>query len=300
MKLHVLLVLLLLNSAPVLALAGPCPPDGYTREALLDIRAQEFRLADDQKRNALAIGLLGCVSDPDPAIRDGVAFEGLATWMRGDALDTATIDALYTGLMEQLADQTDVNGFQQPFAALLLAEVARTDRVKPAFTEQRRAALVAATAMYLNQITDYRGYSESEGWRHGVAHASDLVLQLVLNPNINAGQVAVLMQSLAQQVSPPGAVFYIYGEPGRLARAVFYAHRRDIISQQDWQTWMAGITAPAPLASWADAYSSQAGLAKRHNTLAFLTALLFYAEAADDENGRALAVMVMNAIQQVM
>jgi hypothetical protein len=110
----------------------------------------------------------------------------------------------------------------------------------------------------------------------------------------------MLMEALAKQVAPPGAVFYTYGEPGRLARAVFYAHRRDDLSAEYWTQWLAAITSPAPMAAWAEAYSSQAGLAKRHNTLAFLTALLFYAEAAGDEKGELLNSEVMNAIKQVM
>lgn len=281
-------------------LAAPCPPADYSRQDLLDIKAQEFSVADDQKRNALAVSLLACVADPDPLIRDGVVYEAYATWLRAEALDAASVDALYNGLMAQLSAAGDEGGFQQPFAALLLSEVARTDRVTPAFSAQRRADLVAATSEYLLQLDDYRGYSETEGWRHGVAHASDLVLQLVLNDNISAEQVSQLMAAVVRQVAPEGEVFYIYGEPGRLARAVFYAHRRNVLSEDDWKTWLAAIASPAPQESWGQAFSSQAGLAKRHNTLTFLTALLFYAEAAEDENGKRLAKEVLSAIMQVM
>lgn len=293
-------LILMLLAVSMTTLAAPCPPADYSRQDLLDIKAQEFAISDAQKRNALAVGLLGCVADPDPRIRDGVVYESYATWLRAEALDAATVDTLFNGLMEQLSSNEDQLGFQQPFAALLMSEVARTDRVKPTFTTQRRAELVTATSTYLLQVDDYRGYSETEGWRHGVAHASDVVLQLVLNDNINAEQVSQLMAAVAHQVAPTGDVFYIYGEPGRLARAVFYAYRRNILAEKDWKAWFTAIINPSPLDNWGQSFSSQTGLAKRHNTLSFLTALLFYAEAAEDENGMRLAQEVMNAIKQVM
>lgn len=301
MKFRLLFVpVLLLSAIPTMVLAAACPPADYSRQDLLDIKAQEFVISDDRKRNALAVGLLACVADPDPMIRDGVVYESYATWLRAEALDADTVDTLLSGLMVQLSSSEDQNGFQQPFAALLLSEVARTDRVKANFSTQKRAALVAATGAYLMQVDDYRGYSETEGWRHGVAHASDLVLQLVLNDNISAEQVSQLMAAVAGQVAPAGAVFYIYGEPGRLARAAYYAHRRNVLGEDDWQAWLTAISNPAPLESWGQAFSSQAGLAKRHNTLAFLTALLFYAEAAEDENGARLSKQVMGAIMRLM
>ena len=43
----------------------------------------------------------------------------------------------------------DTNGFQQPFAALVLSEVARTDRIDPWMTPAMRSELVTAAATYL-------------------------------------------------------------------------------------------------------------------------------------------------------
>ena len=77
------------------------------------------------------------------------------------------------GLLEQLQAADDAAGFRKPFAALALSEVARSDRVEPVFTGEQREQLVAAAAAYLGGVRDYRGFSETEGWRHGVAHNGD-------------------------------------------------------------------------------------------------------------------------------
>ena len=73
------------------AMATACPPEGTTRAALLELKAARFEVASDAERNRLAPALLGCLDDPDPAIRDGVVFEGLSTWLRGGKLAPATV-----------------------------------------------------------------------------------------------------------------------------------------------------------------------------------------------------------------
>jgi hypothetical protein len=296
------LIFLLLQFAVVVQVAHAtdnCPPAPYNRTQLQEIKQSGFEIEYDGKRNTLAIALLACVSDSDPDIRDGIAYEGIATWLRGKKLNTETNEALYAGLLLLIANENDENGFEQPFAALILSEVARTDRVEDTFSPEKRAELVNVAALYLSNVRDYRGFSESEGWRHGVAHGADLVLQLVLNENINDEQVALLMEAIATQVSPPGEVFYIYGEPGRLARAAFYAHRRAVLTTSFWQTWFEAISNPEPLESWNSSYSTQSGLAKRHNTLAFLSALNLYASASNDEQSNALSMLVIDASKAV-
>jgi len=285
----------------VQAIAGDaCPPPAYSMQQLFQLKQTGFKIDDAGERNALALALAACVGDPDPAMRDGVVFEGLSSWMRGQQLTSQTIMALYENLRGQISSDADPDGFQQPFAALILSEIARTDRVEASFTPAMRAQLVELSANYLSRVRDYRGFSDTEGWRHGVAHGSDLVLQLVLNPNIDAAQIQQLMASVASQVAPEGEVFYIFGEPGRLARSVIYAYRRGILEDAAWAGWFDSISDPQPLKNWSASYTSRMGLARRHNTLAFLMAMHLNAIAAGDEQGEALAEIVMQTISRVL
>jgi hypothetical protein len=276
-----------------------CPPTGYARESLIELKQNGFMIAEQEQRDKLAVDLMGCLADPDPALRDGVAFEGVSTWMRGQQLSTGTVLAIYANLLNQVQDPSDANGFQQPFAALMLAEVARVDRLENVLSPEMRGELVDVATRYLTGVTDYRGFSDTEGWRHGVAHGSDLVVQLVLNPNILPPQIEQLMGAVASQIAPAGAVFYVYGEPGRLARAAYYAWSRGIVDDAFWNGWFAGITNPRPMDNWGQSFASQSGLAKRNNTLSFLLALHFNAILAEDESGQALARRVMQTITEV-
>lgn len=292
-----LLLILWLLSATAFA---ACPPPGYSRESLATLRANAFALADDAARNALAIALLDCLDAPDPALRDGIAFEALSTWLRGGQLDTPTRARLLSALQPMLQPTTTVDvGFRRPFAALVLSEVARTDRVSPWLDAPQREALVTAATQYLISVDDYRGFDDHEGWRHGVAHGSDLLLQLVLNPALDAAQLDRMLMAITRQIAPPGEHTYVFGEPERLARPVLYAALRDAYTAQRWQAWFAAIASPAPLPDWGAALQSRAGLARRHNLRAFLSAI--YVESRDSEDPKLaqLAPLALAALQGI-
>ncbi|MGD9584554.1 MAG: DUF2785 domain-containing protein [Lysobacterales bacterium] len=276
------IVLLMAMAAGAAATHAACPPEGYDREQLTGLRDRAFALEDSQARNALALRLLDCLGDPDPLLRDGVAFEALSAWLRADRLSLATRRALLKRLLRLLDSSTaDAAGFRRPFAALVMSELVRTDRIAPWLDAAQREALVAAAARYLISVDDYRGFDDAEGWRHGVAHGADLLLQLVLNPSVDAAQIERLLAAVAGQVAPAGTHFYVYGEAERLVRPVLSAALRETRTDAQWQDWFAAVAAPAPLPDWRAAFQSRAGLARRHNVRAFLSAIYIGASDGD-------------------
>lgn len=267
----------------VLALpaAAACPPAGYDSAALQLLKAEEFAIRDADARDALALALLDCLGDPDPALRDGIAYEALSTWMRKRQLASPMLAALRDRLLPMLVE-ADPRGFLRPFAVLVLAEIARTDRMQPWLDDAGRDGLVQAASTYLEGVEDYRGFTDGEGWRHGVAHGADFAMQLALNPALNARQLDQLRDALARQVAPTSAPAYVHGEPMRLARAVLFVARRGTHDAAEWRAWLERIASPAPLSSWNAASGSEAGLARRHNATAFLSMLYLLAQEQED------------------
>ena len=275
-----------LHALVLLALALPaahaaCPPAGQTQASLQALKASGFEVADAGERLRLAQGLVACLADPDPALRDGAAYEALSTWMRKRLLAPPTLAALRDRLLPMLVE-TDPRGFRRPFAALVLAEVARTDRMQPWLDEAGRDGLVQAAANYLEGVQDYRGFTDGEGWRHGVAHGADFAMQLALNPALDARQLDRLRGALARQIAPSSAPAYVHGEPMRLARPVLFIAARGTHDAAEWQGWLERVASPAPLPGWNAAFGSEAGLARRHNVTAFLSMLYLLAQEHDD------------------
>ena len=249
-------IILALGSATAAASpdAGACPPAGWSAAKLQQLKAAEFKIESPQARAQLALDLLACLASPDPELRDGIAFEAWYSWLRADQLDQKTRQRALDRLLAAIApDEADSNGFRKPFSALVLSEIARTDRKSAWMTPAQRGALLEASAVYLETVRDYRGFDAREGWRHGVAHGSDLMLQLALNPLLDRVQFDRLLKAVAAQVAPPGEHAYIFGEPERLARPVLYTALRGLHTEADWQAWFATLASPAPFATWQEA-----------------------------------------------
>ncbi len=261
-----------LTLGAALAARAACPPAGWDEASLERLRSDKFQLADPAARSALASALTDCLADPRPQLRDGVAFEALSAWMRAGALPATQLDSLRSQMQARLGAD-DPNGFGRPFAALVLAEIARVDRLKPFLDAPSRDSLLRAALAYEAGIRDHRGFDAVQGWRHGVAHGADLLLQLALNPAHGRDALDAIVAAVGAQVAPAGEHFYVYGESERLARPVYYAAQRGLQDSAWWSAWLATLAAPAPLPNWGEAFKTQAGLARKHNTQAFVQVL---------------------------
>ncbi|HHL42834.1 MAG TPA: DUF2785 domain-containing protein, partial [Hellea balneolensis] len=244
----------------------------------------------------IALNIVPCIGHPNPEIRDGLVYETYAQFLRKDALSTDTKIKLFKDILAQFSTPEDPTSFTRPFAALDLSELVRADRIHAYLSDEQRENLVNATAGYLTKITDYRGFSDTEGWRHGIAHASDLVLQMTLNPKINDQQIETLRAALSTQIAPDSGHAYIHGESERLARPILYMARRGTFTAKNWQDWTKTLIDPAPFSSWNDMYTSEKGLAKLHNTKALLNTLYINANESQDDNVKRLFPAVRDAL----
>ncbi len=276
--------------------AESCKIGAYSLDDISALQKSEYADIAPDKLNALALQFLPCVGSTDPKIRDEIVYASLSSLLRGERLEVATQNKLMAHLLTVLDGAPDADGFLKPFAALNISELARADRIAPYLSVDTRQHLVTSTASYLANITDYRGYDDSEGWRHGVAHSADIILQLSLNPNINTAQLTELRTALGTQIAPKSGHSYIYGEAERLARPVLYMAAQGQFTGENWQDWFAQIADPAPFASWGDMYTSENGLAKLHNTKAFLNVLYINATESKNENIKQILPAVRTAL----
>lgn len=284
----------LLLALPTAGAWAACPPAGQTVESLQALKAARFEVADARERSALAQGLLACLGDPDPALRDGIAYEALTHWMRTGGFEAPELRDLRARLQAML-DGDDPQGFRRPFAALVLAEVARTDRVAPWMTPGERAAMVESAASYLESVRDYRGFDAREGWRHGVAHGADWLMQLAQHPALEKPQLQRILAAVATQAVPGTAHAYVFGEPTRLAQPVLHAARRGLFDAEEWRSWLA--TLQSRLGGRPPVYTDPDWLARRHDLQAFLSALHLDAGQGDDAHLRTLQAQVLAVLR---
>lgn len=273
-------------TAPSRAAAQCLPAAGHSRAELDALKAREWAIADDAQRNRLARSLTACLGDPDSSLRDGIVFEAMQHWLRRRDLSTETMLWLADDLEARLT-APEGEGFERPFAALLLSEVARADRIEAYLSADQRARLLEAAISYFQGVRDYRGFDEREGWRHGVAHGSDLLLQLALNPALGRDELARIRDAVATQISPSEHA-YVFGESERMMAPILFIARRGVFTEAEWTAWLTQVASPAPFDSWDGTFSSEAKLRKRHNMAAFLMALYINARLSENTADDAL------------
>jgi YD repeat-containing protein len=241
------------------------------------IKNSSYSVPSGQNANALARVLVGCLASPDPELRDALGYEIFSRWIRGGVISNTGLrelaNTLGANLKLGIGEQGTDSVFLRSFSALVLSEVLRQD-ARGAILElpELRAALEAGVT-YLESERDLRGFDDRLGYIHGVAHGSDVLWRLALNSRMTAADLERILGAIAGKVTPDGTHAYTFNESDRLARAAAYAIARAVIPQEKLVAWLEGIAAPAPLSGWGEAFSSQAGLTKLHNTKAFLRAL---------------------------
>lgn len=264
------------------------PADGD----LKTFAATYFSVADDAAIDAL----IACLGDPDPAVRDDFAFALWTQGLRGKHLKPADLRHAAERLTAVLAAPDDAPGFRRPFAALALSEVARADRVEPFLTDAELHALAVTGATYLRGVRDYRGFIAGEGWRHGVAHGADLLMQLALNPRLARVDADLLLGAIAAQVAPAGSHAYVHGEARRLARPLLFLAKRADIDDAAWATWFQALH-PGDAPRWKAPYASAEGLAAVHNSSAFGDAVYVAASESQDPQVRRLAPLAAGLLK---
>ncbi|MEQ9315214.1 MAG: DUF2785 domain-containing protein [Henriciella sp.] len=236
----------------------------------------------------LLMDLTSCLGDPRSEIRDGLAYEVLTSLLRAETVALEDRQWLLQHLSEGLGADDEGDGYLKPFQALVLGEVARTDRMERWMSVEQRKALVETAASYVEKVSDYRGFIGGEGWRHGVAHGADLLMQLSLNDAIDKADADRILAAIGAQIASHEAPAYIFDEPRRLAQPLLFLTRQGLFIEDELTAWFERLADPAPLEGWDEAFWSEKALARRHNLRAFGYAVLVPATERPDESLRKL------------
>lgn len=285
---------LLMAVAPVQPVAAPIcrvsASDRDTARYAASLAVNE-KLAGDRME-----ALLDCLADPDPSARDDFAFAAFAAALRAKDFPVEQVRRAHVRLTAMLAGPDDPDGVIRPFAAVALAEVARYDRLSPFLDAADRRQIVAQACVFMRGVRDYRGFVPGEGWRHGVAHGADLLMQLALNPALDSADAPTILGAIASQVAPPGTHYYVHGESARLARPVLFLAASGKASDADLAAFFTQLK-PDRSSRWTAAYASSEGLAAVHNSRAFAMTMLVEALCSKDPQVQRLEPLLIDLLR---
>ncbi len=240
--------------------------DGASGSAWASVLANEMAVPVDRPIDESVAELVAMLSDPNPSIRDEIAYPIVATWIiRGD------LDGRLGDLGDKMAAAHAGPEIQaRTFATLILGAVIRRDAVTGELTDERVRDWQRAFGAWFLGETDLRGWDDQLGWLHAIAHGADTLRALAMSPRLGADDLASVAQVWADRLLRPTSYRFSQAEDARMAYAmVTLLCRPGIANPVGWlEPLHAAIDAgtPGPTPVWAA------------NTIETLTSLYVYVQ----------------------
>jgi hypothetical protein len=210
------------------------------------VLADGLKVPADRPLDEMTADLTRMLGDPDPDVRDGIAFPTLGTWIHDGVYDDLLRglgDGMCAGLDVGLGRTDDDSVFRRSFSALVLTECIDRDTAADLLTTEQVLRWGDRIASWLVRERDLRGFVAGKGWAHAVAHGADALGALMRSPRIGRMELVVLLDVLADRLLLPTEAFFVAGEDDRLAAACLHGLRRDLVGLDVLEPWVARIAA---------------------------------------------------------
>jgi hypothetical protein len=210
------------------------------------VRASGFRLPEDRPLDDLTTELVRMLGDPDPDVRDGLAYPVLATWIGEGVYDdllTGFGDGIAEGLFIGLGQDGTDTVLRRSFSALLLADTVLREQVARVVHSDAVFRWGDRAASWLVRERDLRGYIEGRGWAHAIAHGADLVAALARSQHFGKLELTVLLDVVADRLLTPTEYRLSHGEDDRLAFSVMTVLHRNLITIELLEPWVERLAA---------------------------------------------------------
>jgi hypothetical protein len=209
------------------------------------VRANGLKVPEDRPLSELTTELTAMLGDPNPAVRDGIAYPTLDTWIvQGvyDDLLEGLGDGMAAGLTVGLGEDGTDTVFRRSFSVLVLAECIRRDNKQHLVPARAMVTWGDRIASWFIRERDLRGFVKHKGWAHSVAHGADAIGELAMSEAMGRLELTVLLDVIADRLLLPTQYHLVHGEPDRLALATMRVLRRDLVGIDVIEPWLARLS----------------------------------------------------------
>lgn len=187
------------------------------------------------------------LGDPDPRVRDEIAFPALATWIDEGVYDDLLVglgDGIATGLAEGLGNVDD-SVFRRSWSAAVLAEIVDRDTSALLLAPDVVLRWGDQLMTWLCREQDLRGFVPGRGYAHAVAHGADTLGALARSPHFGRLELIVVLDVIADRLLLPTEEFLTAGEDDRLAFATMHLLCRNLLGLDVLTPWANRLAAGA-------------------------------------------------------
>jgi hypothetical protein len=219
-------------------------PSGFWEQVVAD----GLKVPQDRSLVEMTEDLTRMLGDPDPEVRDGIAFPTMATWVDDGVYDDLLVglgDGMCHGLDIGLGEVESDTVFRRSFSALILTEC--IDRTTKAALGGPNVVLRWGDRImsWYARERDLRGFVPGKGWAHAVAHGADALGALARSPVLGRLELTVILDVIADRLLTPTDAFFVCGEGDRLAFATMHLLRRNVLGIDVLEPWVARLAGGA-------------------------------------------------------
>ncbi len=209
------------------------------------VKANGLKVPDDRPLTELTTELTAMLGDPNPAVRDGIAYPTLEAWIREGVYDDLLEglgDGMATGLIVGLGEDGTDTVFRRSFSVLVLAGCIKRDNQQHLVPARAMVTWGDRVASWFVRERDLRGFVPGKGWAHAVAHGADAMGELARSEAMGRLELTVLLDVIADRLLLPTKHHLVHGETDRLARATMRVLRRDLVGVDVLEPWLARLS----------------------------------------------------------
>lgn len=223
---------------------------GYWR----DVIRTGLRLPQDRTLSELTAELTVMLGSPDPEIRDGIAWAALSTWLEQgvyDELIPGLGDGMAAGLVTGLtrsgksAVPGDHSVLRRAMSARALGACLRVGGARGLVSGTTVLRWGDLLAGWFLREPDSRAHLPGAGEARALARGAEALAELAASPFLQAPELTVVLDIVADRALDPGTTPLISGELDAMAGAVRAALLRGLIPTSVTIPWLARIAAGA-------------------------------------------------------
>jgi len=194
----------------------------------------------------LTYDLLDIIGHKDGEVRDGLVYPVLAHLLHDDVLSNEELDKIANlfvtdnYLLFDMDNEVEYSVLRRSFTTLQLAILVYKHNQKQVLKDETFLYLVSQFSEYFKLEKDLRGYEESVGWLHSIAHSADLFAQIFKNEMICEN----LLESMFILIRAKFLIHhyqFVSDEDERMINAIENAISRNVLSQEFIKEWILGF-----------------------------------------------------------
>jgi hypothetical protein len=212
------------------------------KELLKNIRDNDYAVPYGINQYELSLEMMDNIGDVDSELRDDLILTNLFKWINEGILSANEVYKLLKIALDEnhlLKGLGNINDsvFSRTFSAEIIAFIIYRHRKENFISKTDIQKVFNTFLKFYIEDKDVRGYVESKGWAHGVAHGADALDEFARCEDIGYEGLKKILDSIYYKVNI-NHYGYIHFEDERMITAIKATLERKLIPMKEIEDWI--------------------------------------------------------------